>query len=179
MESITSCPQFACVFTVVSNPFLALECTEHTDYDLIFISNESSCDCLSAFDFMKILRSVNACYPIILLTDKHKEIPSDSPGLPVVGFNTDTLQFAAILQYPYTQSELRKIIFQYCTSSLRLSSEALATNLPSSNQPLLLPASNLLIGTNATNMKTHPSETFGAVLSDFEVSVSLPWKADK
>jgi hypothetical protein len=58
-------------FTVVDNPFIGLECTEHTDYDAIFISSDENAD-LNAWDFLRLLRNIGCEIPIILLHDLGK-----------------------------------------------------------------------------------------------------------
>ena len=55
-------------FTVVDNPFIGLECSEHTDYDAIFISSNENAD-LNAWDFLRLLRNIGCQIPIILLHD--------------------------------------------------------------------------------------------------------------
>ena len=63
-----------CTFTVVSNCFIGLECTEHTCYDLMIAKKETSRKLqfqqdLSVFDMLKVLRNVGVDTPIILLFD--------------------------------------------------------------------------------------------------------------
>ena len=58
-------------FTVVDNPFVGLECSEHTDYDAIFISSNENAD-LNAWDFLRLLRNIGCQVPIVLLHDAGK-----------------------------------------------------------------------------------------------------------
>ena len=55
-------------FTVVDNPFVGLECSEHTDYDAIFISPNDNGD-LNAWDFLRLLRNIGSQVPIVLIHD--------------------------------------------------------------------------------------------------------------
>ena len=57
-----------CIFTVVSNIFIGLECTEHTCYDVILI-NHNMKHGINAFEFLRILRTAGALTPVILVYD--------------------------------------------------------------------------------------------------------------
>lgn len=63
---------YVCVFTVVDNAFLALECTEHTYYDLIIASNNLLH--LKAMDMVRVLAAVGANIPIVLMLEKDERI---------------------------------------------------------------------------------------------------------
>lgn len=56
-----------CTFNVVRNAFVALDVTESTSYDLIFISNDIRG--LEAKRFTQILRNVGAPMDIVLITN--------------------------------------------------------------------------------------------------------------
>lgn len=55
-------PHLLCVFTVVSNAFNGLECTESTAFDMIFARTELPH--LNAMDMLHILRQVNGSNPV-------------------------------------------------------------------------------------------------------------------
>lgn len=88
-------------FTVVSNPFIGLECTEHTDYDAIFISFFATAD-LSAFDFLKLLRNVGCTVPIILVHLATETIPSNWNSNDENG----SYSFSSFLRKPYNLDEM-------------------------------------------------------------------------
>ena len=55
---------------VSANPFVRLECSEHTaDYDAIAIASNSTNDDLNARDFQRVIRSSECQMPIILPYD--------------------------------------------------------------------------------------------------------------
>lgn len=56
LEKVTAVLPYKCTFTVVQSPLIALECTEHTEYDLILIAGYSNCT-VTAMDFLRILRA--------------------------------------------------------------------------------------------------------------------------
>ena len=64
---------------------MALECTEHTNFDAIFIMNDPKCT-LKAFDFLRIIRNIGLSTPVILLHDHDIRLDCNEPGFPVTGF---------------------------------------------------------------------------------------------
>lgn len=114
------------VFTVVSDPLIALECTEHTAYNLIFIAEDSQLG-LSAWGFLKSLRVVGSTVPVVLLKDGSggseelaAQVPSEdayesngSDGLPNIDFGAkakDSDRFSAYLSKPFTKRDLCDVI---------------------------------------------------------------------
>lgn len=57
-----------CVFTVVGNGFIGLECTEHTCFDVLIVTKDMPH--LGAIDFKNVLRAVGCPTPIIVLLDE-------------------------------------------------------------------------------------------------------------
>lgn len=96
LEQHTSHLEYVCVFTVVSNAFIGLECTEHTFYDLIMIKN--NLPHLQAIDMMKIIHMVGSRTPFILLVDLRE----------VVNYTelTTSSLFFDILRKPYSVQDL-------------------------------------------------------------------------
>lgn len=114
------------VFTVVSDPLIALECTEHTAYNLIFIAEDSQVG-LTAWGFMKSLRMVGSTVPVVLLKDSNggseelaAQVPNEddyesnnSDGLPHIDFGAptkDNERFSAYLSKPFTKRDLCDVI---------------------------------------------------------------------
>jgi hypothetical protein len=102
---------------------MGLECTEHTEYDAIFIMNDPKCT-LKAFDFLRIIRNIGIATPLILLHDQdfRPEISAE-PGLPASGFNTVlnsstlsqytlSLKFSNTLKKPFTCRDICLLIDQ-------------------------------------------------------------------
>ncbi len=80
LEDSTAHLAHTCVFTVVPNAFIALECTEHTCYHLI-IATKNLID-LHAIDMMKILDAVGATTPVVVLIERGEEYnPAEMEGL--------------------------------------------------------------------------------------------------
>ncbi|RYG97031.1 hypothetical protein EON65_53475, partial [archaeon] len=71
LEESTSQLNFYCSFTVVPNAFVALECTQHTCYDLI-ISRLHLAQ-LNAAEMIKILRNVGCQTPLVVMLDKGED----------------------------------------------------------------------------------------------------------
>lgn len=74
LEKATEKAQHCCVFTVVPNLFMALECTEHTHFSAILVATKDT-DNMSTSDFQQILRRVGAKTPIVRVLDKFECIP--------------------------------------------------------------------------------------------------------
>lgn len=72
LEQATATIGISCVFTVVSNAFTALEFTETTCIDIIFIS--SDLEYLTAESFLHILRNVGAPMYVVLLVSERDPI---------------------------------------------------------------------------------------------------------
>mmetsp|Transcript_12314 Transcript_12314/g.16911 ORF Transcript_12314/g.16911 Transcript_12314/m.16911 type:complete len:213 (+) Transcript_12314:86-724(+) len=101
-ESMSSLIGVHFAFTVVSNPFIGLECTEHTEFDAIFISSFKYAD-INGWDFGKILRNIGSEVPIILVEqhDEESSFPSSVDQSKTFGFH-----FFSVLQKPYTHEVL-------------------------------------------------------------------------
>ena len=102
------------IFTVVTSLFAALECSEHTCFNAIFVSSKFNLD-MNAFDFLKVLRNVGATTSVILLNES---LSNDNnglnhlSGLPPVGFSIVSYNFNAVLNFPFTKRELCQILMQ-------------------------------------------------------------------
>lgn len=102
---------------------MGLECTEHTEYDAIFIMNDLKCT-LKAFDFLRIIRNIGISTPLILLHDQDfRPDLSTEPGLPAGGFNAGSnpntlsqlsvsLKFSNTLKKPFTCRDICLLIDQ-------------------------------------------------------------------
>ncbi|RYH24681.1 hypothetical protein EON65_16510 [archaeon] len=110
LEQISRQTNMLISFTVVTNAFVALEHTEHTDFDAIFISDTLTQ--LLPYDFMRIMRSVGSRVPIILLHSRRTSTLaySEVKGLPCVGFGIVDMSYSATLQTPFTSHELCELI---------------------------------------------------------------------
>ena len=91
---------FLCVFTVVSNIYTGLECTEHTCYDVILINHDLKKG-INAIQFARSLRNIGARMPIILVGDQSS---SD-----LLHMDSGTL-FCCLLQKPFSASVLSEVI---------------------------------------------------------------------
>lgn len=90
--------KFNCTFTVVANAFSALECTEHTIFDMIFWSRNMPD--ISASMISSILKTVGSNCPIIEILEKDESSSSDS------------LDFFGYLKTPYTNQDLCGMILR-------------------------------------------------------------------
>lgn len=144
LEEITSKSQFLCIFTVVQNPFMGLECTEHTEFDAIFIMNDVKCT-LKAYDFLRIIRNIGMMTPLILLHDQDfRPDMSNEPGLPASGFNapntTSTLlKFSNTLKKPFTCRDICLLIdqmfyFHFLSNTNTPSMSVVSNSQPSSEK---------------------------------------------
>lgn len=165
---------FTCVFMVVPDALIGIECTEHSAFDLIFVSQDLKQD-LSAYAFLRSLRAVGATTPIVLLisesasseskqtvilsggrTPKVKQLldqdSNANTGLPAVGYHAPPSQekFTAALHMPYTKRDLCEVIRS-------------AIFLPRLPPPLFVPSSLLLSSTLATS--SSPTSTSAAMKS--------------
>ena len=120
-----------CVFTVVPDPLSAIECTEHTAYNMIFVAEDSQLG-LSASGLLKSLRMVGATLPVVLLQDgsdaseelaahvpHEEEAEESSPVGTGIHHNleggsdgdaADTEKFASCLKKPFTKRDLCDVI---------------------------------------------------------------------
>lgn len=125
-------------FTVVSNPFIAMECIEHTEYDAIFISSFLHQD-ISAFNFLKIVRNVGYEIPTILLRENGESLPEEF----VVSKSCKqrpSYVFFDILQMPYSPDELARHVRSIVQPSVDTTMERLnllgtALSMPNLNMP--------------------------------------------
>ena len=101
-----------CSFTVVSNCFIGLECTEHTCYDLIIAKKETNrkLQCqqdLSVFDMLKVLRNVGVDIPIILLFDASDKSDTLSKCLEMeASMEENCLSFCCAISKPFSSNDL-------------------------------------------------------------------------
>lgn len=102
-----------CVFTVVPDPLMALEATEHTPYNLIFIAEDSQ-QGLNAKGFVTSLRMVGADMPVVLLKDgrESEELAAHVPQFdePSVSSAPSGTKFSAVLRKPFTKRDLCDVI---------------------------------------------------------------------
>jgi hypothetical protein len=99
---------FMCVFTVVSNPFTGLECTEHTHYDAVFIASNTASQ-LNAMDFLRVLRTVGALTPVILMGSKGD----------LASYDVDYgAMFSSVLLKPFSEKSLCQLVFHIVNDSL-------------------------------------------------------------
>jgi len=108
-ESMSSLIGVHFAFTVVSNPFIGLECTDHTEFDVIFISSFMYSD-INGWDFAKILRNIGSEVPIILVLNQDEESPFSSYGISADMSTTFGLYFFSVLKKKYTHEELADCI---------------------------------------------------------------------
>ena len=100
LEDSTAHLAHTCVFTVVPNAFIALECTEHTCYHLI-IATKNLID-LHAIDMMKILDAVGATTPVVVLIERGEEYnPAEMEGLRL---------YLDVLRRPFCTADLCRVI---------------------------------------------------------------------
>lgn len=115
LEEATAHLNTPIIFTVVTSLFAALECSEHSCFNTIFVSSKFEQD-MNAFDFLKVLRNVGASTPIILLDESANSHGNNNlthlSGLPPVGFSTISYNFNAVLNFPFTKRELCQILMQ-------------------------------------------------------------------
>ena len=88
----------ACVFTVVPNGFLALQCTENCCYDMAIVTKDMPH--LAAADMMRVLRAVGSPLPVVVLLE-----PNDPWG----DREVDREGFFGALRKPYSIAALGKV----------------------------------------------------------------------
>jgi hypothetical protein len=108
LEKATRMLDFICAFTVVSNPFTGLECTEHTHYDAVFIASNTASQ-LNALDFLRILRTVGALTPVVLMGTK------DDLSAYQVDYGS---LFSSVLLKPFSEKTLCQLVFHIFHDSL-------------------------------------------------------------
>jgi CheY-like chemotaxis protein len=109
-----------CVFTVVPDPLLAIEATEYSAFNMIFISEDSQAG-LSAAGLVSSLRIVGSDVPVVLLRespDSSEELAAlvsqcdrdeaAGGGSPSAGANEG--MFTSILRKPFTKRDLCDVI---------------------------------------------------------------------
>jgi hypothetical protein len=152
-NSTATLQNIICVFTVVSNCFLALEATEHTSFDLIFVRKDLPNLCASQFH--NILSCVGSHIPIILMNEALKtNQPTKS--------SNDTLHmnlFAAVLETPYSNIALCRLI-SFLMSPNDISDEMMT--LPS------ISVSSSSTGISSSYSSSSSSSTTSLSSSDYE-----------
>jgi hypothetical protein len=102
-----------CVFTVVPDPLIGLEATEHTAFNLIFIAEDSQ-QGLNAKSFVASLRMVGADVPVVLLKDgrESEEMAAQVPQFDEasVDHSGGASKFTATLRKPFTKRDLCDVI---------------------------------------------------------------------
>mmetsp|Transcript_27299 Transcript_27299/g.37616 ORF Transcript_27299/g.37616 Transcript_27299/m.37616 type:complete len:162 (-) Transcript_27299:343-828(-) len=87
-----------CAFTVVSNGFNALECFEHTKFNIVFLERNLG-EGLDGVEVLNVLRSADIMTPVVLLTSNESE---DSTG------------FQSALMRPFSLEQLENCILTLC-----------------------------------------------------------------
>ena len=101
---------FMCVFHVVSDPLLGLECSDHTFFDMVFVDHDES-QTFKAYSFLRSLRTSGSMIPVVLLMDENIAEGSPIDGLPAIGYDAaPTDRFTACLKRPYTKRGLCEVI---------------------------------------------------------------------
>ena len=105
----------SCVFTVVPDPLMALEATEHTAFNLIFLAEDTQCG-LSMQGFISSLRMVGSNTPVVILKNANGGSEECAALVPlcevagteydVVGRNEEKLNCNAYLKKPFTKRDL-------------------------------------------------------------------------
>lgn len=101
---------FMCVFHVVSDPLLGLECTDHTSFDMVFVDYDES-QTFHAYSFLRSLRTSGSMIPVVLLIGESIAEGSPIDGLPAIGYDAaPTDRFTSCLRRPYTKRGLCEVI---------------------------------------------------------------------
>lgn len=100
-----------CVFHVVSDPLLGLECTDHTFFDMVFVDYDES-QTFQAYSFLRSLRTSGTMIPVVLLMCESIAEGSPIDGLPAIGYDAAPSddRFTSCLRRPYTKRELCDVI---------------------------------------------------------------------
>lgn len=150
VKKVMESQKFICSFTVVTNAFSALECTQHTFFDMIFCRR--SIPHISASMFSNMLKTVGSNCPIIAILECD-ENPLDSSD------------FFGFLKKPYTNTDLCAVICQVVDFELKSKSKfptelhkTASSNFPScsSNDLLSASRSNLTAEPNNIDEKNKP-----------------------
>ncbi|KAJ1429273.1 hypothetical protein B484DRAFT_61827 [Ochromonadaceae sp. CCMP2298] len=117
---------FTCIFTVVQDMIIGLECTEHTPFNMIFVNEGSSSD-TAPYDLLRSLRMVGSRVPVVLLSRASPQPNADAKydtglklGLPPIGFQAEPgMKFTSVLKQPYTKRDLCDVIRAsvFCTQA--------------------------------------------------------------
>ena len=99
LENSTSLLNLQCCFTVVPNAFIGLECTEHTNFDIIFV--QYNLENFGAVDMLRVLRVAGVLTPVILLTAVDEGATDE---------NVLTLGFDGVLRKPFSPRALCNLI---------------------------------------------------------------------
>jgi hypothetical protein len=109
---------FTCIFTVVQDIIIGLECTEHTPFNMIFVNEGNAAD-TAPYDLLRSLRMVGSRVPVVLLararaasSNAEAKVGEGSKlGLPPIGFGAEpSMKFTAVLKQPYTKRDLCDVI---------------------------------------------------------------------
>jgi len=101
---------FMCVFHVVSDPLLGLECTDNTFFDMVFVDYDES-QTFQAYSFLRSLRTSGSMMPVVLLMCESIAEGSPINGLPAIGYDAaPSDRFTSCLKRPYTKRGLCEVI---------------------------------------------------------------------
>lgn len=109
----------SCVFTVVPDSLIALEATEHTAFNLIFVAEDSQCG-LTIQGLISSLRMVGSTIPIVVLKNANggseeyaAHVPMCNAGdgnAEMISKLDDGLNCSALLKKPFTKRDLCDVI---------------------------------------------------------------------
>eukprot|EP00596_Hydrurales_sp_CCMP1899_P008476 CAMPEP_0119053004 /NCGR_PEP_ID=MMETSP1177-20130426/74126_1 /TAXON_ID=2985 /ORGANISM="Ochromonas sp, Strain CCMP1899" /LENGTH=636 /DNA_ID=CAMNT_0007032785 /DNA_START=96 /DNA_END=2006 /DNA_ORIENTATION=- len=125
LEQSTENTNYSCVFTVVSNGFLGLECSEYTCYDFIIVKKDMQH--LGAIDMMNVLKAVGCPTPLVVLLDEHDNC-SD--------YDSNALGFFAALRKPLSTKILSTLIETIVNRYTAAPSSSSSSSYPSSSSNL-------------------------------------------
>jgi DNA-binding response OmpR family regulator len=162
LEQSTENTNYSCVFTVVSNAFIGLECSEHTCYDFIIVRKDMQH--LGAIDMLNVLKAVGCPTPLVVLLDEHDNC-SD--------YDSNALGFFAALRKPLSTKILctliEAIVNRY-TAALSSSGSSSHSSSSSSNLDI---SSNSCIENQAISLSDQRSSNDGN-LNNEQHSTSVP-----
>ena len=99
LEQSTEDTNYCCIFTVVPNAFIGLECSEHTCYDLIIAKKDMQH--LGATNMLGVLHAVGSPTPVVLLLD---ELDNTND------YDAHSLGFFSVLRKPLSTRVLCNLI---------------------------------------------------------------------
>lgn len=162
LEQSTENANYSCVFTVVSNAFIGLECSEHTCYDFIIVKKDMQH--LGAIDMLNVLKAVGCPTPLVVLLDEHDNC-SD--------YDSNALGFFAALRKPLSTKILCTLLEAIVNRYTAAPSSSGTSAHPSSFSSNLDISSNSCIENQAISLsdQRYPNDDN---LNDGQNSTSVP-----